>query len=97
MTKYEYYDQLQEVCFRAVKALSVTEKENQTLIDFYSAAEEGFFRKKESLKIKEALELINQNQKDRLNHRKAWLEEIEYQAAIKQREEQDESNNSDSF
>lgn len=29
MTKYEYYDQLQEICYKAVKALSVTEKENQ--------------------------------------------------------------------
>lgn len=88
MTKYEYYDQLQEICYKAVQALSVIEKENKTLIEFYSAAEEGFFRKKENLKIKDALEQINQNQKDGLNRRKAWLEEIEYRAALEQKENQ---------
>lgn len=88
MTKYEYYDQLQEICYKAVKALSVTEKENQTLIDFYSAAEEGFFHKKENMSVLDAMELINQNQRDGLVKRKAWLEEIEYRAAIEQKENQ---------
>lgn len=88
MTKYEYYDQLQEICYKAVKALSVTEKENQTLIDFYSSAEEGFFHKKENMPVLDAMELINQVQRDGLAKRKAWLEEIEYQAAITQKENQ---------
>lgn len=88
MTKYEYYDQLQEICYKAVKALSVTEKENQTLIDFYSAAEEGFFHKKENMPVLDAMELINQSQRDGLAKRKAWLEEIEYLAAVKQKENQ---------
>lgn len=88
MTKYEYYDQLQEICYKAVKALSVTEKENQTLIDFYSAAEEGFFHKKENMPVLDAMELINQAQRDGLAKRKAWLEEIEYQAVITQKENQ---------
>lgn len=88
MTKYEYYDQLQEICYKAVKALSVTENENQTLIDFYSAAEEGFFHKKENMPVLDAMELINQKQRDGLAKRKAWLEEIEYQAAIIQKENQ---------
>lgn len=88
MTKYEYYDQLQEICYKAVKALSITEEENQTLIDFYSAAEEGFFRKKENMQVLDALELIHQNQRDGLAKRKAWLEEIEYRAAIAQKENQ---------
>lgn len=88
MTKYEYYDQLQEICYKAVKALSVTEKENQTLIDFYSSAEEGFFHKKENMPVLDAMELINQAQRDGLAKRKAWLEEIEYQAAITQKENQ---------
>lgn len=88
MTKYEYYDQLQEICYKAVKALSVTEQENQTLIDFYSAAEEGFFHKKENMPVLDAMELINQKQRDGLAKRKAWLEEIEYQAAIIQKENQ---------
>lgn len=88
MTKYGYYDQLQEICYKAVKALSVTEKENQTLIDFYSAAEKGFFHKKENMPVLDAMELINQSQRDGLAKRKAWLEEIEYLAAVKQKENQ---------
>lgn len=88
MTKYEYYDQLQEIFYKAAKALSITEKEDQTLIDFYSAAEEGFFHKKENMQVLDALELINQNQRNGLARRKAWLEEIEYRAAIAQKENQ---------
>lgn len=43
-------------------------------------ADEAFFHKKENMPVLDAMELINQNQRDGLAKRKAWLEEIEYQA-----------------
>lgn len=43
---------------------------------------------KENMQVLDALELINQNQRDGLARRKSWLEEIEYRAAIAQKENQ---------
>lgn len=77
MTKYEYYNELSKICDRAVKALSILEKENQTLIDFYSASKLGFSEKLNKMQDSEKKETIQQNQKDGLKRRKSWIKEIE--------------------
>lgn len=77
MTKYEYYNELSKICDRAVKALSILEKENQTLVDFYSASKLGFSEKLNKMQDSEKKETIQQNQKDGLKRRKSWIKEIE--------------------
>lgn len=77
MTNYEYYNELSKICDRAVKALSILEKENQTLVDFYSASKLGFSEKLNKMQDSEKKETIQQNQKDGLKRRKSWIKEIE--------------------
>lgn len=78
MTKCKYYNELLKICNRAVKALEI--KENQTLIDFYSASSLGFSEKIKKMSDSEKLEKISQNQKDGLKRRKSWIKEIEQNA-----------------
>lgn len=80
MTKYEYYNELSKICDRAVKALSIIEKENQTLIDFYFVAKLGFFETLNKMQDSEKKETVHQNRKDGLKRRKSWIKEIEQRA-----------------
>lgn len=58
MTRYSYYNRLQELSTRAIKALKITEKENPTLIHFYEAANKGFYDKMQNMKLSECTEKI---------------------------------------
>lgn len=48
MTYYNYLDEMQNFCLRASNAFKVIKPENPLLVDFYAAAEEGFFRQKQN-------------------------------------------------
>lgn len=90
MTRYSYYDRLRELSLRAVKALQITEKENPTLIHFYEAAEEGFFRKQENMKLSEATKKITDAEFQTLGKQIDFVMQKEYEAALAQKEVQNE-------
>ena len=48
MTYYCYLDEMQNFCLRASNAFKVIKPENPLLVDFYAAAEEGFFHQKQN-------------------------------------------------
>ena len=48
MTFYSYLDEMQNFCLRASNAFKVIKPENPLLVDFYAAAEEGFFHQKQN-------------------------------------------------
>lgn len=49
MTFYSYLDEMQNFCLRASNAFKVIKPENPLLVDFYAAAEAGFFQQKQNI------------------------------------------------
>jgi putative NADPH-quinone reductase len=90
MTHYNYYEQMQELSYRATMALAVIG--NEGLRDFYSAAEEGFYKKLETVSVEEAKQNINQSQIDQYLITKDFVEEKEREAAELVRAEAEEAH-----
>jgi hypothetical protein len=67
------------LCFRVTNALAVIG--DRGMLDFYSAAEEGFSVKLDELSVEEAKITINQSQVDQYLALKAFTEEKEMEAA----------------
>ena len=89
MTNYMYLDEMQNLCLRLSNAFKVTRPDDQVLIDLYDRAEEGFFRKKETLEAGIAKEEISEAQIDRVLSFQAFVEKTETEAAYKLKEEND--------
>ena len=87
MTKYMYYEEMQALSLKACNAFKVISKD-PCLIDFYSAAEEGFFTKKNNLALAEAREPITPAQIDRLAAFKYRVEKWEAEAAYEIRNQE---------
>ena len=60
MTTYNYLSEMQELCFKAAMALSVTD--GIGMKDFYLAANEGFCNRLEKITKEEAEKTISQSQ-----------------------------------
>ena len=90
MTQYCYLDEMQTLCLRLNNAFKVTRPEDKPLIDLYDSAEEGFFRKKENLAAELAGLPISDEQRDRVERFKAFVQEQENEAAYKLKEYNDE-------
>ena len=84
MTTYNYMSEMQQLCFRATKALK--ELGDDGLYDFYAAAEKGFDATANSLPYEEANKDINQSQTDAFINLKDFVEDKEYKAAEKIKE-----------
>ena len=89
MTQFMYLDEMQNLCLRLTNAFKVTRPEDKVLIDLYDRAEEGFFRKKETLEAAVAGEEISEQQIERVLGFQAYVEKTETEAAYKLKEEND--------
>ena len=89
MTTYNYYEQMQALSFRASMALTVLG--NEGLSDFYSAAEDGFYQKLQTVSVEDAKKNITQSQIDQYLVLKDFVENKEREAAEKIKQEQIEA------
>ena len=89
MTQYMYLDAMQNLCLRISNAFKVTRPKDTVLIDLYDRAEEGFFRKKETLEAAVAGEEISEQQIERVLSFQDFVEKTEIEAAYKLKEEND--------
>lgn len=81
MTFYCYLDEMQNLCLRASNAFKVIKSDNPLIADFYSAAEEGFFRKKQNCAAVEAGAPAGSVKTQRLGEFKNTVQEWENEAA----------------
>ena len=81
MTFYSYLDEMQNLCLRASNAFKVTKADNPLIADFYDAAEEGFFRKKQNLAAVDAGAPAGAVKAQRLEEFKKTVQEWENEAA----------------
>ena len=93
MTHYNYYEKMQELSFRATMALNAIGDDG--LKDFYSAAENGFYQKLQTVSVEDAKKSINQSQIDQYLVFKDFVEEKEREAAEKVRQETLEAEKKD--
>ncbi len=84
MNWYEYYDKMQELCLRAQRALEA-QKSDSYFVQFYEAAGDGFFNKKNSLKVDEAVKPAGILQEKRYKDFKFCVEGLEEEAAYFQK------------
>lgn len=89
MTTYNYYEKMQELSFRATMALNAIGDDG--LKDFYSAAENGFYQKLQTVSVEDAKKSINQSQIDQYLVLNEFVEEKEREAAEKVRQETEEA------
>jgi len=81
MTHYNYYEQMQALCFRA--SMACVALGNEGLRDFYTAAEGGFCQKLQNVSVEDAEKNINQSQIEQYLITKDFVEEKEREAAEK--------------
>jgi len=86
MTFYNYLDEMQSLCLRAAKALSVIKPDDPVIYDVYSAAEEGFFKKKQNCLVADAGTPAGEVKTARLERFEKTVLEWEEAAAYKIRE-----------
>ena len=79
MTTYNYLSEMQELCFRAMMALSVTK--DKGMEDFYLAANEGFFLRMDEITKEEAEKTITQSQLEQYLRTQDFVEQKEKEAA----------------
>lgn len=85
MTTYNYYEKMQELSFRATMALNAIGDDG--LKDFYSAAENGFYQKLQTVSVEDAKKSINQSQIDQYIVLKDFVDNKEREAAEKVRQD----------
>ena len=85
MTRYNYLKEMHALCFRATNAQAVLGESG--MMDFYSAAEEGFSKKFDELTKGEAEETITQSQIDQYIVLEAFTKEEEAKAAERLKED----------
>ena len=79
MTTYNYFIEMQEMCFRISQACKVLDKRGTQ--DVYAACEHGFGEMAKELNCEEAARVISQDQLDTYLCTKNFCEEQEKQAA----------------
>lgn len=89
MTYYCYLDEMQNLCLRASNALKVIHAEDPVLSDVYSAAEEGFFQKKQNCFAADASAPAGSAKTERLEKFRQTVADWEQDAAYKLKEEND--------
>lgn len=90
MTFYCYLDEMQNLCLRASNAFKVIKSDNPLIADFYDAAEEGFFRKKQNCAAVDAGAPAGSVKKQRLEEFKKTVQEWENEAAYILKEQANE-------
>ena len=81
MTNYEYAGEMQELCFRisqAYKAMGDT-----GLYEFYYATSEGYEKARNDFSVKEAEAFVDEKQMQMLENSRAYVKEVQKQAAEK--------------
>ena len=81
MTFYTYLDEMQNLCLRASNAFKVIKPDNPLIADFYDAAEEGFFRKKQNCAAVDAGAPAGSLKTQRLEEFNKTVQEWENEAA----------------
>ncbi|MCR5064008.1 MAG: hypothetical protein K6A89_12075 [Treponema sp.] len=81
MNYYTYLDQMQSLCLRASRALKVIKPEDPVLVDVYSAAEHGFFEKKQNCFAANASVPAGSVKVERLKQFQGTVEKWEEEAA----------------
>ncbi len=89
MTFYCYLDEMQNLCLRASNAFKVIKPDNPLLADFYDAAEEGFFRKKQNCAAFDAGAPVGELKTKRLEEFKQTVQDWENEAAYVCKEKAD--------
>ena len=90
MTFYTYLDEMQNLCLRASNAFKVIKSDNPLIADFYDAAEEGFFRKKQNCAVVDAGAPAGSVKTQRLGEFKKTVQEWENEAAYILKEQANE-------
>lgn len=85
MTVYDYLDTMQELCFRASKALKVIKPDDPLVSDVYEKAEEGFYRKKINCPVLDAQAPVEEASLSRLSDFKTTVQNWEDAAAYASR------------
>lgn len=81
MTFYEYAGEMQELCFKisqAHKAMGDT-----GLYDFYFATSRGYEKARDNFSVREAEAYVNEEQMKMLENSRAYVKEVQKQAAEK--------------
>ena len=81
MTYYEYYVEMQRLCFKISQAQKVLEETG--LHDFYYATSTGFIKLRKEMSVDEANRLIDKSQEEALENSSAYSSEVEKQAVEK--------------
>lgn len=89
ITFYNYLDEMQNLCLRASNAFKVIKPDNPLLADFYDAAEEGFFRKKQNCLAVDAGAPAGELKAKRLEEFKQTVQDWENEAAYVCKEKAD--------
>ena len=89
MNYYNYLDEMQNLCLKACNALKVIHSDDPVLADVYSAAEEGFFQKKQNCLAIDAAAPAGSAKTERLEKFRQTVAEWEDRAAYKLKEEND--------
>ena len=81
MTYYEYAGEMERLCFKISQAHKVLEKTG--LHDFYLAASNGFAELRNNYTVEEAETVASEEQMEMLESSRAYVNEVEKQAAEK--------------
>lgn len=81
MTNYEYYGEMQELCFKISQAFKVLG--DSGLYDFYYAASEGFDEVRKNFTVEEAQRIVDDSELKQLESTAAYVKEVEEQATAK--------------
>ncbi len=81
MTRYAYFEKMQNLCYRVRCALAVTRPESPMLADFYATAESGFFQRKITVSTGNAQAQLDAAYYKTLENFIEWVEVQEESAA----------------
>ena len=90
MNYYNYLDEMQGLCLKACNTLKVIHSDDPVLADVYSAAEEGFFHKKQNCLAVDASAPAGSAKTERLEKFRQTVDEWEYKAALILKEQNSE-------
>lgn len=85
MNYYTYLDTMQDLCLRASRALKVIKPADPVIVDVYSAAEQGFFEKKQNCIAANASVPAGSAKAERLKQFQETVEQWEEKAAYQEK------------
>ena len=94
MTVYQYYQEMQDLYNRLVKAFRTIEGDKEPLVDVYSMAEQGFYQKTIGMSVDQANRICAEERLKRLEDFRWFVQGKEDAAAWHLREKEKQSSQS---